>query len=154
MFIQYGMGFDSLKTQSYLYSSRCHVPVMFQTRNNIHIHSRRFVHGDANPVKRILTLIRSEVQQPPFPARKHWLPCGNNTSLFICAHVYVYIYMCVWIYTDKCTYMLNYIYECHAHVNICIDAYILYYIVLWYDITLYFYIIIQHRMYYIMYINK
>ena len=68
-------------------------------------HSRRFVHGDANPVKRLLTLIRSEVQQPPFPARKHWLPCGNNTSLY--AHMYMYVYTYIYIYMCVCVKLIN-----------------------------------------------
>ena len=87
-------------------------------------HSRRFVHGDANPAKRLLTLIRSEVQQPPFPARKHWLPCGNNTSLYAHIHVYVciyiYIYICVklinvhicWITYMNVMHMFKYMYIC------------------------------------------
>ena len=47
------------------------------------------------------------------------LAAMRKQHIFICAHVYVciyiYIYVCV-CETDKCTYMLNYIYECHAHV--------------------------------------
>ena len=87
-------------------------------------HSRRFVHGDANPVKRLLTLIRSEVQQPPFPARKHWLPCGNNTSLY--AHMYMYVYTYIYIYmcvceTDKCTIYV----ELHIWMSCtCLNMYI------------------------------
>jgi hypothetical protein len=98
----------------------CTAPdVMFQSCSK---QETTFTHGDANPVKRLLTLIRSEVQQPPFPARKHWLPCGNNTSLYAHMYMYVYTYICVcvklinvhicWITYMNIMHMFKYMYIC------------------------------------------
>ena len=99
-FIQYGMRFDSLRTQSYLYSSRCHVSVMFQTRNNIH---------DVSFMEMPTLQSGSLHSSGPKSSSRHFLRenigCHAETT-----HLYMRTYMYMYVYT--------YIYICVKLINV------------------------------------